>query len=125
MLAIELFDVGGRLLVNEMAPRVHNSGHLTIEGAVTSQFENHVRAILDLPLGETSIRGNAAMVNLIGTHPPAADLLAVPGARLHLYGKEPRPGRKLGHVTVCADTQDQVIDRQRQIQAIVAGSQQK
>jgi 5-(carboxyamino)imidazole ribonucleotide synthase len=124
VLAIELFDAGGRLLVNEMAPRVHNSGHLTIEGAVTSQFENHIRAIIDLPLGETGIRGNAAMVNLIGAHPPAAALLAAPGARLHLYGKEPRPGRKLGHVTVCADTQDQVIDRQRHIQAIVAGSQE-
>jgi 5-(carboxyamino)imidazole ribonucleotide synthase len=123
VLAIELFDVAGRLLVNEMAPRVHNSGHLTIEGAVTSQFENHVRAIVGLPLGETSIRGSAAMVNLIGTHPPAADLLAVPGARLHLYGKEPRPVRKLGHVTVGADAQDQVVDRQRQIQAIVTGSQ--
>jgi 5-(carboxyamino)imidazole ribonucleotide synthase len=122
VLAIELFDVGGRLLVNEMAPRVHNSGHLTIEGAVTSQFENHVRAILGLPLGETSVRGSAAMVNLIGTHPPAADLLAVPGARLHLYGKEPRPGRKLGHVTVCADTRDQALERQRQVEAIVAGS---
>jgi 5-(carboxyamino)imidazole ribonucleotide synthase len=122
VLAIELFDVGGALLVNEMAPRVHNSGHLTIEGAVTSQFENHVRAIVGLPLGDTGIRGAATMVNLIGHHPPAADLLAVPGARLHLYGKEPRPGRKLGHVTVCADTQDQAIDRQRQIQAIAAGS---
>lgn len=122
VLAIELFDVGGALLVNEMAPRVHNSGHLTIEGAVTSQFENHVRAIAGLPLGDTSIRGAAAMVNLIGDHPPTADLLATQGARLHLYGKEPRPGRKLGHVTVRADTQDQAIDRQRQIQAIVTGS---
>jgi 5-(carboxyamino)imidazole ribonucleotide synthase len=106
-----------------MAPRVHNSGHLTIEGAVTSQFENHIRAIIGLPLGDTSVPRPTAMVNLIGDHPPAADLLAVPGARLHLYGKEPRPGRKLGHVTVCADTQDQVVDRQRQIQAIVAGSE--
>jgi len=124
VLAIELFDVAGQLLVNEMAPRVHNSGHLTIEGAVTSQFENHIRAIAGLPLGDTSIRGAAAMVNLIGNHPPPADLLAVKGARLHLYGKEPRPGRKLGHVTVCADTQDQATGRQRQIQAIVAGGQQ-
>jgi 5-(carboxyamino)imidazole ribonucleotide synthase len=119
VLAIELFDVGGQLLVNEMAPRVHNSGHLTIEGAVTSQFENHVRAILGWPLGQTSVRGYAAMVNLIGDQPPAAELLAVPGARLHLYGKAPRPGRKLGHVTICADTADQAIDRQRQIQAAV------
>ncbi|HXS66709.1 MAG TPA: 5-(carboxyamino)imidazole ribonucleotide synthase [Streptosporangiaceae bacterium] len=123
VLAIELFDAGDLLLVNEMAPRVHNSGHLTIEGAVTSQFENHVRAILGLPLGDTSIPRPAVMVNLIGDHPPAAELLAVPGARLHLYGKSPRPGRKLGHVTVCADTMDQAVDRQRQIQAIVAAHQ--
>ena len=119
VLAVELFDVGGELLVNEMAPRVHNSGHLTIEGAVTSQFENHVRAILGLPLGDTAIRGFAAMVNLIGDQPPAAELLAVPGARLHLYGKSPRSGRKLGHVTVCADTREQAVDRQHQIQAAV------
>jgi 5-(carboxyamino)imidazole ribonucleotide synthase len=119
VLAIELFDVGGELLVNEMAPRVHNSGHLTIEAAVTSQFENHVRAVLGLPLGETGIRGFAAMVNLIGDQPPTADLLSVPGARLHLYGKEPRPGRKLGHVTICADAGDRVLDRQRQLEAIV------
>ncbi|HET7015961.1 MAG TPA: ATP-grasp domain-containing protein, partial [Streptosporangiaceae bacterium] len=123
VLAIELFDVGGRLLVNEMAPRVHNSGHLTIEGAVTSQFENHVRAILGLPLGDTSISRPVVMVNLIGDQPPTPDLLAIPGARLHLYGKSPRPGRKLGHVTVCAETPDQAVDRQRQIQATVAAHQ--
>ncbi len=123
VLAIELFDVAGQLLVNEMAPRVHNSGHLTIEGAVTSQFESHVLALLGLPLGDTSIRGFAGMVNLIGDHPPAAELLAVPGARLHLYGKSPRPGRKLGHVTICADTLEQAIDRQRQIQAVVQHQQ--
>jgi 5-(carboxyamino)imidazole ribonucleotide synthase len=122
VLAIELFDLGGRLLVNEMAPRVHNSGHLTIEGAVTSQFENHVRAILGLPLGDTSIPRPAVMVNLIGDQPPAPDLLAIAGTRLHLYGKSPRPGRKLGHVTACADTLDQAVDRQRQIQAVM-GSQ--
>jgi 5-(carboxyamino)imidazole ribonucleotide synthase len=90
-------------VVNEMAPRVHNSGHWTIEGAETSQFENHLRAALALPLGATSPRGHAAMVNLIGTLPAPADVLAVPGAHLHLYGKQPRPGRKLGHVTLRAD----------------------
>jgi 5-(carboxyamino)imidazole ribonucleotide synthase len=99
VLALEFFDVGGSLLANEMAPRVHNSGHWTIDGAATSQFENHLRAILGLPLGDTSPLGHAAMINLIGAHPPLAKLAAIPGARVHLYAKEPRPGRKLGHVT--------------------------
>jgi len=106
VLAIELFDVGGRLLVNEMAPRVHNSGHWTIEGAETSQFENHVRAVLALPLGETAVRGYCAMVNLIGELPDTRAILAGPGTHLHLYGKEPRPKRKIGHVTVRADDRD-------------------
>lgn len=100
VLAVELFEVGGRLLANEFAPRVHNTGHWTIEGATTSQFENHLRAILGLPLGETAARGSAVMVNLVGSVPPLERLLAVPGARVHLYGKAPRPGRKLGHVTL-------------------------
>ena len=100
VLAVELFEVEGRLLANELAPRVHNSGHWTIEGAETSQFENHLRAILGLPLGSTAARGEAAMVNLIGTMPAAADVLAVAGTHLHDYGKEPRPDRKLGHVTI-------------------------
>jgi len=99
-LAVELFDVGGRLLANEFAPRVHNTGHWTIEGAVTSQFENHLRAILGAPLGATEAVGSAVLVNLVGAVPPLEDLLAVRGAHVHLYGKEPRPGRKLGHVTL-------------------------
>jgi 5-(carboxyamino)imidazole ribonucleotide synthase len=103
VLAIELFEVEGRLLANELAPRVHNSGHWTIEGAETSQFENHVRAVTGLPLGPTAPRGASLMVNLIGAVPDAAAVLAVPGAHLHLYGKAPRPGRKLGHVTLRAD----------------------
>jgi 5-(carboxyamino)imidazole ribonucleotide synthase len=103
VLAIELFQVGGDLLGNEMAPRVHNSGHWTIEGAATSQFENHLRAIGGLPLGPTDPKGPCAMINLIGTASPAATLVAIPGAHVHLYGKAPRPGRKLGHVTVLAD----------------------
>ncbi len=107
VLAIELFDVGGELLVNEMAPRVHNSGHLTIEGAVTSQFENHVRAIPVCRSATPASAGFAAMVNLIGDDSPGQPTCwRFPGARLHLYGKSPRPGRKLGHVTVCADTLD-------------------
>ena len=106
VLAVELFEVGGRLLASELAPRVHNTGHWTIEGAATSQFENHLRAILGLPLGSTALREPCAMVNLIGRLPPLDRLLSLPGAHVHLYGKQPRPGRKLGHVTlVGADAQ--------------------
>src|SRR5205814_3017477 len=89
VLAIEFFQQGGRLIANEMAPRVHNSGHWTIEGAETSQFENHLRAVLGWPLGSAAARGPCAMVNLIGTVPPTPAVLAVPGAHLHLYGKTP------------------------------------
>jgi len=102
VLTIEFFVRDGRLIANEMAPRVHNSGHWTIEGAVTSQFENHVRAVAGLPLGETRPLGYAAMINLIGRMPPRARVLAHPGVHLHDYGKEPRPGRKLGHCTIVA-----------------------
>ena len=102
VLAIEFFEHQGRLLANEMAPRVHNSGHWTIEGAVTSQFENHLRAVLGLPLGSTASAGHCAMINLIGDLPEPSEVLAVPDAHLHLYGKVPRRGRKLGHLTVRA-----------------------
>jgi 5-(carboxyamino)imidazole ribonucleotide synthase len=105
VLALELFEFDGRLLANEFAPRVHNTGHWTIEGAATSQFENHLRAILGLPLGSTASRP-ATMVNLIGTVPRAEDVLRIQGAHLHLYGKESRPGRKLGHVTLVEPTPD-------------------
>jgi 5-(carboxyamino)imidazole ribonucleotide synthase len=110
VLAIELFEHKGRLLANELAPRVHNSGHWTIDGAVTSQFENHLRAILGLPLGLTAAVAPAAMVNLIGSVPPLEQLLAVDGARVHVYGKAPRPGRKIGHVTLL-DPEDDRLDR--------------
>ena len=103
VMAIELFQMGDELLGNEMAPRVHNSGHWTIEGAATSQFENHLRAVTGLPLGSTEARGSSAMVNLIGAVPDTAAISDIPGAHLHLYGKEPRPGRKLGHVTIVAE----------------------
>jgi 5-(carboxyamino)imidazole ribonucleotide synthase len=102
VLAIEFFAVGDRLLANEMAPRVHNSGHWTIEGAETSQFENHLRAVVGWSLGNTSPVGESQMVNLIGTLPDIDAVTAVEGAHLHLYGKSPRPGRKIGHVTVTA-----------------------
>jgi 5-(carboxyamino)imidazole ribonucleotide synthase len=111
VLAVELFSAGGTLLVNEVAARPHNSGHWTIEGAVTSQFENHIRAVLDLPLGMTDPTApKVASVNVFGAEDASvtetksderlARALAVEGAHEHLYGKEPRPGRKLGHVTV-------------------------
>lgn len=117
VLAIELFEANAdyagsaRLLANEMAPRVHNSGHWTIEGAVTSQFENHLRAIVGLPLGDASARGCAAMVNLVGSLPDVTMLLALPDTHLHLYDKAPRPGRKLGHVTVCAGDATRLAER--------------
>jgi 5-(carboxyamino)imidazole ribonucleotide synthase len=111
VLAIEFFECEGKLLANEMAPRVHNSGHWTIEGAVTSQFENHLRAVLDFPLGSTKANGFAVMLNLIGETPPTAEILAIPGAHLHLYGKSPRPGRKLGHITLCANTFEELSTR--------------
>lgn len=102
VLALEMFEIHGHLLANEMAPRVHNSGHWTIEGAETSQFENHLRAILDLPLGVTEPVGFTAMVNFIGTLPALADILEQPGVHSHFYGKAERPGRKVGHATVRA-----------------------
>ena len=108
VLALELFDVGGELVANELAPRVHNTGHWTIEGAATSQFENHIRAILGLPLGSTTVRGDVLMVNLIGELPNPVALLAHRGAHLHVYGKKPRQGRKLGHVTFL-DPSDEAV----------------
>lgn len=110
VLAVEFFQCGGRLLANEMAPRVHNSGHWTIEGAETSQFENHLRAILGLPLGPTAPVGASAMVNLIGEAPDVEAVLRIPGAHLHLYGKSPAPGRKIGHVTLRAESAEAVQD---------------
>jgi 5-(carboxyamino)imidazole ribonucleotide synthase len=122
VLAIELFVQGDTLLGNEMAPRVHNSGHWTIEGAETSQFENHLRAVCGLPLGSTAARGHSAMINLIGDEPDAAAVLAVPEAHLHRYGKAPRPGRKLGHVTVQGDDAGVVRQRALQIEALLSDS---
>jgi len=103
VLAVELFETSdGRVLVNELAMRPHNTGHWTQDGSVTSQFENHLRAVLGRPLGSTAPRGVSAMVNCVGVMPDRDAILAVPGAHLHDYGKEARPGRKLGHVTVTA-----------------------
>jgi len=105
VLALELFVNGDDLLANEFAPRVHNSGHWTIEGSETSQFENHLRAIMNRPLGRTTSKGHAGMINLLGEISEATRMLTV--GVLHDYGKTPRQGRKLGHVTVLADTAEQ------------------
>jgi 5-(carboxyamino)imidazole ribonucleotide synthase len=109
--ALELFVRDGELLGNEIAPRVHNSGHWTIEGAVCSQFENHVRAVLGLPLGDTSARSTSVMLNWIGELPDANAILGERDAHWHDYGKEPRAGRKVGHATVCARTNAEMIER--------------
>ncbi|MFL5557851.1 MAG: 5-(carboxyamino)imidazole ribonucleotide synthase [Gemmatimonadaceae bacterium] len=104
VLALELFAVNGTLLANEMAPRVHNSGHWTIEGAETSQFENHLRAVMSLPLGVTTPRGRSVMFNILGHIPPIEHVLGIEGAHLHLYGKAPTERRKVGHVTLVAQS---------------------
>jgi len=118
VLALELFQQGDRLFANEMAPRVHNSGHWTIEGAETSQFENHMRAILGLPLGSTAPIGHAGMVNFVGSPPDTAQVLSVPGAHMHVYGKEARPGRKLGHATVRARDEKDLMQALSRLRAL-------
>jgi 5-(carboxyamino)imidazole ribonucleotide synthase len=110
-LTIEWFQDGARLLANEMAPRVHNSGHWTIEGAMTSQFENHLRAICGLPLGRCDAVGHSAMFNFIGSVPPAAKVFANPDAKLHVYGKGPRPNRKVGHVTLRTESAEELAEK--------------
>ncbi|MES0874978.1 5-(carboxyamino)imidazole ribonucleotide synthase [Sinimarinibacterium thermocellulolyticum] len=124
VLAFEFFVADGHLLANEIAPRVHNSGHWTIEGAECSQFENHLRAITGLPLGSTALRGPSVMVNFIG-HPPAdADLAAIPGVHIHHYGKTPKPQRKVGHATVTAADEAELKQRLQRLQALVDASAQ-
>lgn len=104
VLTLELFETAHGLVANEMAPRVHNSGHWTLEGAMTSQFENHIRAISGHPLGSTEARGLSCMINIIGEHGDVERLLELPYAHMHLYNKGERAGRKLGHVNVLADS---------------------
>ncbi|GAB4384424.1 MAG: 5-(carboxyamino)imidazole ribonucleotide synthase [Phycisphaerales bacterium] len=123
VVAVEFFEVGGTLLANEMAPRVHNSGHWTMDGAQTSQFENHVRAVLGLPLGSTEARGSAGMVNLIGNAPPLEQLLRDGRAHVHLYGKAPRPGRKIGHVNFCEPDERSRDERMSALHAVLEGAQ--
>ena len=108
-LTLELFAVDGRLLANEFAPRVHNSAHWTIEGARCSQFENHLRAVCELPLGDTAAHCQALMVNFIGDLPDARDWLALPDLHWHAYGKSPRPGRKVGHATLLAEHPERFV----------------
>jgi len=109
--ALELFCRNGELLANELAPRVHNSGHWSIEGSETSQFENHLRAVLGLPLGDPAMRGHACMLNWLGAMPEAAPVLSTPGGHWHDYGKQPREGRKVGHATLRADSPDLLAQR--------------
>jgi 5-(carboxyamino)imidazole ribonucleotide synthase len=120
MLAVEMFDTGDQLLVNELAMRPHNSGHWSIDGAVTSQFENHLRAVLDLPLGSPVMRApHAVMVNILGgdvgdLHSAYRHVFARdPGLKVHLYGKDVRPGRKVGHVTAVGDDVETLLARAR------------
>ena len=108
VLALELFQSGDTLYANEYAPRVHNTGHWTIEGAQTSQFENHLRAILGLPLGSTAPVGKCAMVNCIGNLPDFKTLAHIPGVRPHFYDKAILPGRKVGHISIQANSEDQL-----------------
>lgn len=130
VLALELFCRDGVLLANELAPRVHNSGHWTIEGSETSQFQNHLRAVLGIPLGSTRMLGHACMLNWIGAMPDAGPVLIEPGGHWHDYGKQPRDGRKVGHATLRADATHELADtldrvasalgRQAQVAPVVA-----
>ena len=113
--ALELFDCRGELLANEMAPRVHNSGHWTIDGAITSQFENHLRAIVDWPLGPTAARAPSVMHNVIGAFPDRARLLEIEGAHVHDYGKQAREGRKVGHVTLSSADPDALVSASERV----------
>jgi 5-(carboxyamino)imidazole ribonucleotide synthase len=122
VLTVEFFQTRAGLVANEMAPRVHNSGHWSIEGAQTSQFENHLRAVLGWPLGDPSPRGHAAMLNLIGRLPSHEAVLAVPGAHLHDYGKAPRSGRKLGHCTLVDADRSRLLERLHSLRAAILGA---
>jgi 5-(carboxyamino)imidazole ribonucleotide synthase len=124
LLTIEFFQVGETLIANEMAPRVHNSGHWSIEGAACSQFENHIRAITGRPLGATTVNGAAAMLNLIGDFPDLTEVLKQPGVHLHHYGKAPRAGRKIGHLTLVAPDQATLFQRITALRAAIGLAKQ-
>jgi 5-(carboxyamino)imidazole ribonucleotide synthase len=122
VIAVELFEAGGVFLANEYAPRVHNTGHWTIEGAATSQFENHVRAVLGMPPGPTDMNGHAGMVNLIGSTDAGERLSGRPGVHVHVYGKAALAGRKVGHVTVVASSARERDERTDAVAAAVGAS---
>jgi 5-(carboxyamino)imidazole ribonucleotide synthase len=121
VLTVEFFVWKDQLLANEIAPRVHNSGHWTIDGADCSQFENHVRAISGLPLGSTGLQQRSLMFNWIGTMPDRATAMTVPGIHWHAYGKAPRPGRKIGHATLTAPSMEELMEAARQLAEIAGG----
>lgn len=122
ILTLELFETENGLVANEMAPRVHNSGHWSIEGAHCSQFENHLRAVAGLPLGSTEANKLTCMINIIGEKGDTTSILKLPYAKLHLYGKEERKGRKLGHVTVQADNREELAWRVKNVASFLPGS---
>ena len=124
VLTVEFFHTKAGLVANEMAPRVHNSGHWTIEGAETSQFENHLRAVLGWPLGSAAARGHAAMLNVLGRLPPRDAVLAIPGAHLHDYGKSPRAGRKVGHCTLVDADRKRLLERLESLRTVISRSNQ-
>ncbi len=119
VLAIEFFVKDNELTTNEMAPRVHNSGHWTIEGALTSQFENHIRAVTGLPLGSTQLRSPSTMLNLIGVQPDFSEVLSTENVHLHWYGKQVRPGRKVGHITVIGKSSQEVQRQTEQLEKLL------
>ncbi len=120
VLTFEFFEVNGELKANEIAPRVHNSGHWTIEGAVCSQFENHLRAIAGLPLGSTARVGESAMINFIGSVPPLEALAAIEDCHPHLYDKAFKAGRKVGHATLRCNTPERLAEQISQVQALIS-----
>ena len=121
VLTMEFFLLEGELLVNEFAPRVHNSGHWTIDGSSCSQFENHLRAVAGLPLGETEMTGCSIMFNWIGEMPNQEKAMAIPGLHWHDYGKSPRPGRKIGHATLTAETMEELKINASRLAGIAGG----
>lgn len=118
VLAVEFFIHQNQLIANECAPRVHNSGHWTIEGADISQFEQHIRAVCNLPLGSTKANGFSLMHNCIGHMPAIEKILTIPGAHYHTYEKTPRAGRKVGHITVCGENKAEVLELAKQLASV-------
>ncbi|WP_426757564.1 ATP-grasp domain-containing protein, partial [Pseudomonas aeruginosa] len=121
VLAFEFFEVDGGLKANEIAPRVHNSGHWTIEGAECSQFENHLRAVAGLPLGSTAKVGESAMLNFIGEVPAVDKVIAIDECHLHHYGKAFKVGRKVGHATLRCDDMATLEQKIQQVEALIKG----